>query len=159
MNAEGSALAMAIFESTRLRAMTRNDASLGRRIFRTAKPATNREGQETLAIRYEVARIDRVIEQTARALYFHETGMRWPSACKILCPRFFRDTGGHEESLARLEHLSGGFEELRRRQGELGVVRGAHPDVFWYQLVEPKPASPLMRMMFYGTFEFFATAS
>lgn len=158
MNVEGSALAMAIFEGTKLRAMKRNEASLGRRIFSTAKPATNREGQETLAIRYEVARIHRVIEQTARALYFHETGMRWSSGCTILCPRLFRDTGGHEETFAQLEHLSRGFEELRRRQHEVGAVRGAHPDVFWYQL-SPRPEAPLMRMMFYTTFEFFATGA
>ncbi|WP_437276048.1 hypothetical protein WME90_33020 [Sorangium sp. So ce375] len=158
MNAEGSEMASTLFQGTRLRAMMRNEASLGKRIFSTAKPAQNEEGRDTLAIRYEVNRIFRVVEQTARALYFHETGRRWPGSCTVHCPRLYQDTYGYPEYagiLSRLQQLSEGFNELLRRK--VAPAQGAYPEVFWYQLVEHEQGIPMVRMMFYSTFEFFAT--
>lgn len=154
MNAEGSELALSVFQGTRLRAMLRNDGSLGKRVFSTARPARNRDGAQTLAISYEVDRIHRVIEYTARALYFHHTGRRWPTSCIVWCPRIWRDSGRQSHILAGFGRLSAGFDELRRRHGQLGVAQGANPDVFWYQLIEAKPALPCIRLMFYSTFEF-----
>ncbi len=159
MNAEGSDIALTLFQGTRLRAMLRNEERLGKRIFSTARPAQDTEGRDTLAISYEVNRIFRVVEQTARALYFHETGHRWPDTCAVVCPRLYGDTHGHPEYadiLSRLQRLTEGFDELRRRQIVPGAALGAHPEVFWYQLIEHQQGAPLMRMMFYSTFEFFA---
>jgi len=153
MNTEGSAIATDLFQGPRLRAMSRREAKLGKRIFTTARSVMTLERNHTLAISYEVPRINRVIEYTARALYFHHTRHKWPTECTVVCPRLQRDSGAIE-LFQQSAQLSAGMEELRVRRDPNGQVYGAHPDVVWYQLAHVAPGVPLARIMFYGSFEF-----
>ena len=153
MNAEGSAVADALFVGSRLKAMLRRDAGLGKRMFSTARPISTVSGQPTLAISYEVERINRVVECVARALYFHMTKSKWPHACTVICPRMQRDSGAIGE-YRRSAQMLAAIDALSRKGDPNGEIHGEHPDVVWYQVVHTTPQRPLVRLNFYDSIDF-----
>lgn len=157
MNAENSDVATDLLKGPRLKEMMRREASLGVRIFSNARPAMNNNGDKTLAINYEMHRVNKVIEYIARAVYFkHMGGEKWFHGCVIHSPRLYHDSGWSDEIPKKLGYIAAGFDELRRSGDMCGSVHGSHPSIFWYQIIESEPNAPQVRMMFYGTFEFFA---
>ena len=91
MNSQ-SDLAFALFKSKWVQTLLRREGALGKRIFSTARSARviSRENNiliphETLAISYEIKRINRVIESIARALYYLESGNqeKWTQECIV----------------------------------------------------------------------------
>lgn len=155
MNSEGSEAAQRLFQGKRLRSMLRREGRLGRRIFSRSAPAINDEGQETLAIHYEIDRINKVMEHIARALYFDHTNKKWFQGCEVHCPRVYQDSRKLGKVLAQLKDVSSAFEALRKTGHPSGLIHASHPTIFWWQLMEPEPDIQHIRMMFYDTFEFF----
>lgn len=98
-----SDLAFTIFKSKWVQTLLRREGALGKKIFSTARSArviSQKNGilipSDTLAISYEVERINRVIESIARALYYHESGYKkkWEKSCIIKSLNFLnRDLG------------------------------------------------------------------
>ncbi len=102
--------------------------------------------------------ISRVMEATARGLYFHHNShqRRWTGNCSITLPRFAdRDLMVHPAADA-LGELGVNFMELERRGHPTGRKHGPHPGIFYYQLVETSTLAIVMRMVFYGSFSAFA---
>lgn len=80
MNSQSN-LAFSMFKSKWVQTLLRREGVLGKRIFATARSATviSRKNAvlipyKTLAISYEMKRIERVIESIARALYYLDSG-------------------------------------------------------------------------------------
>lgn len=104
--------------------------------------------------------IDQVIDATARALYFHEHRgeRRWPGQCHVHS-HIWRSTDMAPGPQAReIELAASGVEELGRRGVPGYELKGPHPDVFAYQLVDMEPGRPIARLVFYGVFTFLAFA-
>ena len=96
MNSQ-SDLAFAMFKSKWVQTLLRREAVLGKRIFSTARSARviSRKNNvliphETLAISYEMKRIERVIGSIARGLYYLDSSYqeKWKDDCIIKSPNF-----------------------------------------------------------------------
>lgn len=164
MNSE-SDLAFTMFKSKWVQTLLRREAVLGKRIFSTARSARflSRKNSiliphETLAISYEIERIERVIESIARALYYLESGYKekWTNRCIIRSPKFLNQDLSYARDAYALNQINQEFIHREKHQ-ELGLTKkGAHPDVFYYQFIKSEDRNYIIKMVFYGDFTFLA---
>ncbi|MDC0721681.1 hypothetical protein [Nannocystis bainbridge] len=112
-----------------------------------------------VTIKPEADTIRRVVEFTARAIYFHEQARkkRWPGRCVVSCPRFILDDLSPAPEAEYTARIMGALSELQRRNHPGYEWRGPHLEIFAYQLhdIDEHVA---MRMIFYGAFEFLAVS-
>ncbi|MCP9835847.1 MULTISPECIES: hypothetical protein [unclassified Cyanobium] len=160
-----SDLAFSVFNSKWVQAMLRRDGGLGKRIFSTATSigVTSRENgilipHATLAIFYEVKRVERVIESISRALFYLESGCqeKWTSECVVKSPKLLNRDLSNTQDAFSLSQINQAFIHGEKRQ-ELGMTRhGVHPEVFYYQFLRSQQMNFIIRMVFYNDFAFFA---
>lgn len=126
-------------------------------IIDNAKPVDTPFGP-MMAIKPEAGTIRRIIELTARALYYHEYkhARRWPGECRIESPHFLLDNLSPAPQARGVSDVLSAFNELYRRGIEKFALKGPHRDVFAYQLLEHEDQSIIMRLTFYGVFHFVA---
>ncbi|MEH2037734.1 hypothetical protein [Nostoc sp.] len=160
-----SNLAATIFKSKWVQTLLRREGLLGKRIFSTARSAriiSNKNSvlipYKTLAISYEIARIERVIESIARGLYYVESGSeeKWVNSCIIKSTNFLnRDLSQPQDAYA-LNQINQAFIHGEKHQ-ELGLTKkGSHPDVFYYQFFKSEDKNFIIRMVFYDDLTFLA---
>lgn len=164
MNSQ-SDLAFTIFKSKWVQSLLRRGGVLGKRIFSTARSArviSRRKDilipHETLAISYEIKRIERVIESIARALYYFESGYeeKWSNDCIIRSPNFLNRDLSYSQDAYNLNQINQAFIHGEKHQ-ELGIKRkGTHPDIFYYQFFRSEDTNFIIRMVFYSNFTFLA---
>lgn len=164
MNSQ-SDLADAIFKSKWVKTLLRRKGVLGKRIFSTARSIKfiSRENnllipRETLAISYEMKRIERVIESIARALYYLESDYqeKWTDDCIIRSPNFLNQDLSYSQDADYLDQINQAFIHGEKHQ-ELGLKRkGKHPDIFFYQFFKAEGMNSIIKMVFYRDFTFFA---
>ncbi|MCY7276563.1 MAG: hypothetical protein LH702_23230 [Phormidesmis sp. CAN_BIN44] len=138
---------------------------LGKRIFSTARSAkviSNKNSilipHKTLAISYEMKRIERVIESIARALYYVESGYqeKWTNSCVIRSPNFLNRDLSYSQDAHTLDQTNQAFIHGEKYQ-ELGLTRkGLNPDIFYYQFLKSEDKNLIIRMVFYSDFVFLA---
>lgn len=160
-----SELAFSIFKSKWLQTLLRRGGVLGKRIFSTARSARviSRKNdvlipQETLAITYEIERIERVIKSIALALYYRESGYKekWVGNCTIKSLNFLKRDLSQAQDADLLNQVTQAFVHGEKHQ-ELGLAKkGSHPDVFYYQLFKAEHRSSIIRIVFYSDFTFLA---
>lgn len=160
-----SDLALAVFKSKWVQALLRREESLGKRIFFTAKNArviSQKNGvlipNETLAISYEMKRIERVIESIARALYYVESGRqeKWTEDCIIRSLNFLNRDLSYSQDSDNLNQINQAFIHNEKQQ-ESGITRkGTHPDIFYYQFFKSEGINCIIRMVFYSDVTFLA---
>lgn len=158
-----SDLAFTIFKSKWVQTLLRREGVLGKRIFSTARSArviSENNGllipYETLAISYEMRRIERVIESIARALYYRESGYqeKWLNSCIIKSPNLLNRNLSNSQDAYVLNHINQGFIHGEKHQ-ELGLTKkGSCPDVFYYQFLKSEDKNFIIRMVFYDDFTF-----
>ncbi|HEY9908469.1 MAG TPA: hypothetical protein V6D18_12785 [Thermosynechococcaceae cyanobacterium] len=158
-----SDIAFSILKSKWIGALSRGEASLGKRIFFTAKDVQiiSREGdllipRKTLAISYEIERINCVIESIARALYYYESGYqeKWTKNCTVRSPNFLMDDLSKSKDAFEVEQIVQFFSHGEKFQ-ELNIPKkGSHQEVFYYQLLKTKYGYSVIKMVFYGDFIF-----
>ncbi|MFG3817551.1 hypothetical protein [Limnothrix redekei] len=161
-----SEIALAMLDAKWIKVMSRRESSLGRKIFSAARLARtiNKENgllsvRKTLAISYDIKRIENVIEAIARALYFHDSDGqdKWMGNCVIRSPHFrYRDL-----KLPRDDYYLNQVNQVfiyGENKKDLSLERkGANPDVFYYQLLKHQDSITIViRMVFYGDIIFFA---
>jgi hypothetical protein len=164
LNSE-SELAFSIFKTKWVQTLLRRDATLGKKIFSRAEPVKiiSRKNHilipyETLAISYEMNRIDHVIESIARGLYYYESACqkKWVKQCIIRSPNFLKKDLRRADDFYHLDRLNKTFIE-GEKYGELDLSKKGHqPDVFFYQFLKAENGDTLIKMVFYGDFIFFA---
>ena len=113
-------------------------------------------GAEFIALTPDMGAIARVLRLLARALYFHEHQgkKKWTNECVLFCTHsaFYLDDPSDDESF-----LASGARALESRLGQDNEpLKGPHPNIFGYQLLEPTPGQAALRMVFYGTVGFMA---
>jgi hypothetical protein len=158
LNAEGSGLALESLASRWIRVLLRNEGALGRRLFAQSRPAVTTDGKDTQLVVYERHRVDRVMQMCTRALFFHDHDWkrRWPEHCTVQSPHFLHRDGREAPMTPHLFEMDRAFDQLERQRFPAAVRRGPHPQVFFYQWVEDKCGTVMMRLVFYGGFKFFA---
>ncbi len=164
MNSE-SDLAFTIFKSKWVKTLLRREVALGQRIFSTAKSVrviSKKNGllipYETLAISYEMKRIERVIESIACAIYYIESDYqeKWANECIIQSPNFLNRDLSHSQDAYELNQINQAFIHGEKYQ-ELGLTKKVvHPDVFYYQFFKSDDKNFIVKIVFYGDFTFFA---
>jgi hypothetical protein len=164
MNSE-SKLASSIFQTKWVQTLLRREAVLGKRIFSTAETVKVISPKnhilipyETLAIEYEISRIERVIESIARGLYYYESKYqkKWLKSCIIKSPNFFKKDFLKSDDFDELSKINRAFIDGEKYR-KLGLSKkGSHQDVFFYQVIKTEYGDTLIRMVFYGDFIFFA---
>jgi hypothetical protein len=164
MNSKSN-LAVSIFKSKWVQTLLRREGVLGKRIFSTARSARviSRKNdvlipEQTLAITYEIERIEHVIQSIALALYYRESGHqeKWVGNCTIKSPKFLKRDLNQSQDIYFLNQVSQAFIHGEKYE-ELGLNRkGFHPDVFYYQLFKSKDRYSIIRMVFYSDFIFLA---
>ncbi len=164
LNSE-SELAFTIFKSKWVKTLLRREGVLGKRIFSTARSVkvTSKKNRvlipyETLAISYEMGRIERVMESIARGLYYLESGHqeKWVNNCIIKSPNFLNRDLSHAQDAYTLNQINQAFIHGEKHQ-ELGLTKkGSQPDVFYYQFFKSEDNNFIIRMVFYGDFTFLA---
>jgi hypothetical protein len=105
------------------------------------------------SIQPEVHTLARILELTARALYYHEHkwAKRWPGTCNIVSPHFMNgDLYPSDGTLIGWQAVKQ-FNVLYRGKVQGFELRGPHPTVFAYQVHENE-VGLAMRMTFYGSF-------
>lgn len=160
-----SDLAFTMFKSKWVQTLLRREGVLGKRIFSTARSVrviSRKNGvlipYETLAISYEMERIERVMESIAQALYYLESGYqeKWVNSCIIKNSNFLNRDLSYSQDAYTLNQVNQGFIYGEKHQ-ELGLTKkGVHPDVFYYQFFKPEDRNFVIRMVFYGDFTFLA---
>jgi hypothetical protein len=160
-----SDLASAMFKSKWVHTLLRREGTLGKRIFSTARSErviSNKNSllipHKTLAISYEMKRIERVIESIARALYYVESGYqeKWTNSCVIRSPNFLNRDLSYSQDAHTLDQTNQAFIHGEKYQ-ELGLTRkGLNPDVFYYQFLKSEDKNLIIRMVFYSDFVFLA---
>lgn len=160
-----SDLAFTMFKSKWVQTLLRREAVLGKRIFSTARNArviSRNNGllipYDTLAITYEVERIERVIESIARALYYHESEYqeKWVNSCLIKSPKFLNRDLSYSQDAYILKHINQAFIEGEKNPKLELNKKGSHPDVFYYQFLKLEDKNFIVRIVFYGYFTFLA---
>lgn len=164
MNSQ-SDLAFVMFKAKWIQTLLRREGVLGKRIFSTARSARviSRKNSiliphETLAISYEMKRIERVIESIACALYYVESGYqeKWTDDCIIRSPKFLNRDFSYSQDAYNLDQINQAFIHGEKHQ-ELGLTRkGMHPDIFYYQFFKSEDKNFIIRMVFYSDFTFLA---
>lgn len=136
-----------------------NQPRLRKSLIENATPVRTAAGI-VIALKPEAETIRRIIELTARALYYHDHGYlrRWPGDCQVHSPHFVMNDlslppGAHDiqDTIARFTHLN-------RINYEGFALKGPHPEVFAYQTLEIEERI-VMRMTFYGSFHFLAIST
>lgn len=164
MNSQ-SDLAFSMFKSKWVQTLLRREGVLGKRIFSAARNARviSRKNDvlipnKTLAISYEMKRIERVIESIARALYYLESGYqeKWTDDCIIRSPNFLNRDLSYSQDAYSLNQINQTFIHGEKHQ-ELGITRkGTQPDIFYYQFFKSEDMNFIIRMVFYSDFTFLA---
>jgi len=160
-----SDLALTMLKSKWVRALLRREGSLGKKIFSTARGAkaiSRKNGivipYETLAVSYQIERIECVIESIARALYYRESGYqkKWVDSCIIKSLKFFNRDMGYAQDDCTLNQIEQAFIHGEKYQGLELVRKGSNPDVFYYQFFKSDDRNFIIRTVFYSDFTFLA---
>jgi hypothetical protein len=164
MNSE-SDLAFTMFKSKWVQTLLMREARLGKRIFSTARSArgVSRKNSvlipyETLAISYDIGRIDRVIESIARGLYYIESGYseKWTKSCIIKSPKFLNKNLSYPQDYYKINQLNNAFVYAEKFQNLELNKKGTQPDIFYYQFLKFQDKNALIKMVFYRDFTFLA---
>lgn len=163
MNSETD-LAFALTKSKWLKTMLRNEASLGKRIFSKAKPARIISKKErilippqTLAITYEIDRIERVIKSIARAIYFLESQERWLNDVHVISLNFLQ-SNLRPPYIQALQKIDQAFIDLQEHKKFGLQKKGSHHDIFYYQILNDlQNKNCNIIMVFYNSFVFIGT--
>jgi hypothetical protein len=164
-----SDLAFLLFKKKWVQALLRREGILGKRIFSTARHARTIDKEnniliprETLAISYEIQRINRVMESIARAIYYLELDCqeKWENDCIIRSPNLLNSDLSHPQYVYHLDQINQAFIHGEKNQ-ELKLDRkGVHPDIFCYQFFKTEGINSfIIRMVFYDDLTFFAFLS
>ncbi len=147
-----SDLAFTMFKSKWVSILLRREGVLGKRIFSTARGARviSKKNSvliphETLAISYEIKRIERVVESIACALYYLELGYqeKWTDDCIIRSPNFLNRDLSYSQDAYNLAQINQAFIYGENHQ-ELGITRkGIHQDIFYYQFFKSEDKTSL----------------
>ncbi|MBI4785385.1 MAG: hypothetical protein HY785_29385 [Oscillatoriophycideae cyanobacterium NC_groundwater_1537_Pr4_S-0.65um_50_18] len=158
-------LAMSIFTSKWFKSLLRRDGSLGKRVFSTARETTilSRENgifipEKTLAISWEMKRVEHVIESIARGLYYHESSgkEKWTKSCAIKSSKLLMKDLSKPQDSGLVNQLNQAFKHGEKHI-ELGLnKKGENPDAFYYQIIRLKTGESYIRMVFYNDFDFLA---
>jgi hypothetical protein len=161
-----SEIALAMLDAKWIKVMSRREASLGRKIFSTARSVRtiNRENglfsvRKTLAISYDMKRVENVIEAIARALYYYDSDgqKKWMGNCIIRSPHFrYRDLKLPQDDYY-LSQVNQVFVYGEHKKDLSLERKGANQDIFYYQLLKNQNSiAVVIRMVFYGDVIFFA---
>ena len=112
------------------------------------KDATTDKVEQTIAVNVDLDRLKTAFEHIVRAIYFHHLGKQLAGAVTVW-PEFLVSLGV-PGALERNEL----FESGRKDSSQLfekAERYGAHPDVFYYQMVQAENSAKLfvMRLSFY----------
>jgi hypothetical protein len=160
-----SDLAFTMFKEKWVQTLHRREAGLGKRIFSTARSArgiSRKNGvlipYETLAISYEIGRIDRVVESIARGLYYIESGYseKWVKSCIVKSSKFLNRNLSYPQDYYKINQLNEAFIRGEKFKDLELNKKGTHPDIFYYQFFKSQDKNVLIRMVFYGDFAFLA---
>jgi hypothetical protein len=160
-----SDLAFTIFKSKWVKTLLRREASLGKRIFSKARNArgVSRKNSvlipyETLAVSYEIGRIDRVIESIARGLYYIESDKseRWTKSCIIKSLKFLDKNLTYPQDYHEIDQLNKAFIYGEKFQDLELNRKGDCPDIFYYQFFKFQNKNAIIKMVFYEDFTFLA---
>jgi hypothetical protein len=142
----------------------RHDASLGKRIFSTAREVrviSKKDSllipSQTLAISYEMERIESVIKSIVRGLYYLEFQRKWINDIDIRSLNFLQNDLNLTSGIHELEQMNQYFIDLQEHQQYELEKKGSHFDVFYYQFLKGiTEKCHIIRMVFYNHFIFFA---
>lgn len=145
---ENSSVARDHYDRKIRRALQRS-APFVARVFREPR-RVQVDGRPALAFRIDDQRFERVMDKTARALYFHHFGQKWLARLRVHGTSFVQSSQ-EQPALERTQDM-----EQLRTLGEMLFTSarqfGENPDVFYYQVVQ-QPGRTIMRLMFYRGFE------
>jgi len=112
------------------------------------------DGAETIAFQFERRRIDQELDHIARGLYYNEFMHKWDKRIAIHSPAMMVMEDKNATLVNRTtQNMAAAaaffFDDAPRK--------GAHPDVFWYQMhAEPENERLVVRMCFYQGVEVIA---
>jgi len=160
-----SPLAQSMFDLKWMRALTRREGSLGKRIFGKSKRVnvhTRKTGihqiHETLAVRYEIDRVNRVIESIARGLFVLENDnkYKWTGECIVRSPGMLLPDLKIPSDAEQLKHIDSIFEKLEINE-DVGLKRKGHcPEVFFWQAHRLTAGMHIFRLVFFEEMKFLA---
>lgn len=159
MAAANRNLAFSPFIEKWFKVLKRNNWALAPKFFSRSKLVKVVDGDgsfETLSVTFDKHRIDRVIESTARALYYYELNFqkRWLGDCQIHCPHMLTSDLSKQPNYPSLHEMEQAF--AREENGRV-QIKGRHPDIFYYQILkDPRDNGYILRMVYYRCFTFFA---
>lgn len=164
MNSANNDIGFAIYKSKWLDTMCRRDASLGKRIFSTAREVrviSKKDSllipSQTLAISYEMERIENVIKSIVHGLYYLEFQRKWINDIDIISPNFLQNDLNHTPDIHKLKQMNQYFIDLQEHQQYGLEKKGSHFDIFYYQFLKGTTENcHTIRMVFYNHFIFFA---
>ena len=139
------------FATKVLRALQRSSGYVAA-VSRNSEPTTI-NGVQTRALRVDDGRFELVMEKTARPVYFHHVGRKWPGSLLVISPSFVQQVRGMQQFSRHPEFdvLEANVNLILAGEQE----HGANPDVFYYQIVE-HAQHIVMRMTFYRGFTVYA---
>lgn len=159
-----SKLAVTMFKEKWVHTLLRREGLLGKRIFSTARDVRyfSRENclytpNYSVAISYEMGRIERVIKSIAYALYYLESNCqdKWGNDCEIISPMFRCPDLSNPKQNYFLNFVDKLFINGIKHE-ELGLEKkGNNPEVFYYQFVKLNK-SYVIRLVFFDCFPIFA---
>lgn len=135
-------------QATKVRRATSLDRRLSSRVLLGVREAVKSTGERGLIVTIDIKALNRVLDRVAKGLYFHDTGLRWTEELRIVSDSLMaRDQSRPYEASM----------ELLRRGMAQAPWHGENPDVFRYQwFAFPARRTRVLRMIFYGGFEFVA---
>lgn len=165
MNSE-SDIAFSMFKSKWVQVLLRNEGMLGQRMFSTARSVRYISKQngvlipsKTLAVSYEIERIECVIKSIARGIYYIESNYKekWVGKCDVKSPKFLNRNLSKPQSAFYLNKINKAFL-IGETHKELQLTkRGEQSDVFFYQIIKLDEKHSIIKMVFYKDFIFFVS--
>lgn len=157
-------LALAILKSKWIKVLLRNEGSLGKRIFAQAQPVRTIHQhnkllipRETLAITYELERIENVIKSIARGIYYLELQNKWVDDIDIIIPKALYKNLKPRQDINKWETINQCFIRLTAHEQFELTKKGSNPDIFYYQFFKlEKNSDYMIRIVFYNYFVIFA---
>ncbi|MDY6899101.1 MAG: hypothetical protein SWZ49_13635 [Cyanobacteriota bacterium] len=155
-----SDIAFNLLKSKWIKAMCRQNASLGNLMFARSKPVVipYLHGdllvpKETMAMTYDRQRIDNVIKSIACGLYYYESGYKnkWLKDWDITSPNFLMPNLSRSPYYRDLINLARGFDLAKLER------KGEHREIFYYQIRKHDDDNKwTIKMVFYESMIFVA---
>jgi hypothetical protein len=108
------------------------------------------DGHELPTFEFDVERVKRVMERTARGLFFHDFGRRWDCRLSLLADGPIMPDLSPSPYRSAIQRLTPLFNHAPRN--------GSNPAVFWYSWLSgvKGDSSHMLQMCFYGGLRYFA---